>query len=374
MQGSLSSIKDYVTKNIGVTLSLCTSGDIITTLGPLQHVFRQKFKHSHDLATFQVLLTYVGNAEKACPGAGTDVLKLLLGHKIDSDNSLPMTMSDLEAAFCQMKLSQVNRNLVIAALNLCSLNGKMTIKRSSGGRDFIEVSNGFNFDAVSLCTLQKMNVSLEDAKIVCIDGYIESVSEIHHILSYLAENRTACVLLSRGMSQDVLHTISVNNARSTLSLYPFQVAFDLDNVNSMVDVAAVTDDDVVSSNKGDLISAIDMSTWKNVTRTTLQKDCIVIHQAANESRLADHVKQLGEKLEDRPELESMVSRRIRSLSAVNVDISLADDIDFLSRSQQIDQGIRFVKSNLMGSIGRKETAEHYYESFMTMVNSIGCIV
>ena len=101
--------------------------------------------------------------------------------------------------------------------------------------------------------LKDDNLFLRDARIACIDGYVESVSELHLLLEELSEAKVPCFLFVRGMSEDVLHTIKTNNDRKTLMVFPYIVPFDLDSVNTIVDIAVSAGTDVLSNLKSDKI-------------------------------------------------------------------------------------------------------------------------
>ena len=58
---------------------------------------------------------------------------------------------------------------------------KLSIKKSAIGQTYIDVCEGYNFSIKSL--INTPATELKNSKIVCIDGYIESASEIHHLLT-----------------------------------------------------------------------------------------------------------------------------------------------------------------------------------------------
>jgi hypothetical protein len=147
------------------------------------------------------------------------------------------------------------------------------------------------------------------------------------------------------MSEDVLHTIKVNNERKTLQVYPFLVPFDAENVNTIVDIAVVSDSDVTSSLKGDLISTIDLKKLGCAHGCSFTSaGSINIKKAKNKKRIQDHVDVLKKTLDERKELSEIFTKRIRSLSTSCLEISIPDDVDYYSKSQQIDEGIRILSS------------------------------
>ena len=339
-------IKDVLRKNIYVRNSISFNDnktDLKAKRG-LQHFFAIKFALQEKQKIYEIILGHAARAEKASPGAGMLLLSMFCGeHKENANSEFELkNKNDVILSLKRLGLTSRNFQILQTALQYSTINSKLSIKKSTNQTSYIEITEGNIFEAKSQIPVTKQEHS--NIKIICIDGYIESVSEIHNVLEYLSQTKDSCIIFSRGMSEDVLHTIKINNDRGSLSLFPYIVPFDIDNVNTLVDLSVVAGSDIISSLKGNLISSIDVFSIKSVDKCSLFKDKVVIKNESSRQRIIQHIEHLKRTIEERQNLSEVISNRIKSLSSSCIEISLADDINFYSCSQQIDEGIRVISA------------------------------
>ena len=131
-----------------------------------------------------------------------------------------------------------------------------------------------------------------EVKCVCIDGIIESVSEIHHILEKLNSLQQPAVLFARGFSMEVISTLSVNARRGTLNVAPVVVGYTIEHANTLKDIAIACGGDVVSSLKGELISAIDLDEVPTVEKVCITSAGVMISHRYSKKNVNNHVKKI----------------------------------------------------------------------------------
>jgi len=229
------------------------------------------------------------------------------------------------------------------ALKLAGWGGRVIIEKTQAREPSVELVRGYTFD---LRAILPLDVSFVHARAVCIDGYVEEVSEIHHLLEAAAEAKEPVVLFVRGMSDDVKHTLKVNYDRGSLRVLPMAVPFDLEGMNTLNDLSVVCGCDLVSSLKGDLISSIRLHTAPYVDQVSVWRGRCVVANTSTHAHVAAHVAELRrrreeEKVDDKGKL---FDKRIKSLSPNHVVIRLPDDKDYVTRSQAMDNALRAVKS------------------------------
>lgn len=349
-----SDVRQFVAKNIDVGLSLSGTSDVRTLRG-LQHFYAKKFLDTKSQIAYQAVLSYATSAEAACSGSGLEFLRMLCGH----EKKPITTIRDVKKMLIDMGLSQHNTALVMQAYMLAGKHSKMAIKKAAGGVPIVELLNGYNFNNPS-----QSHVNLKNPRILCIDGYVESVSEIHHLLEHLAQTRENCVLFLRGLADDVLHTLRVNVNRGTLYVYPVIIPFDLDNANTLVDIATIAGGDVISHLKGDLISSVEPAGLQKVDSISLSTSGFIINNSKTSSRVVGHRKRLLEDSLRRTEISEILEKRIKSLTPSYVEISLVDGIDYLSNKSQVDEGIRRMADMLAGK-DPAAIASRFYEAYMS---------
>lgn len=351
----LDDLKRSLRDNLSVCLSMDSNGK---TRRGLQHFSSLKFKDRSLQMKYELLLRHAHLAETRCPGSGLLFIERASGLSNTNDKFAIKTKSDLVKSIKKLGISSRYVDLLVETLEHANSSTKLSIKKSATAASYIEIAEGYSFTLKML--LKFPYLELKNCKALCIDGYVENVSEIHHIMTSIAEEKTPCIFFVRGMSNDVLHTISVNLERKTAMVYPYVVPFDVENVNTMVDLAVVCNTDVVSSLKGDLISSSTYEKLGNMYDCIISSQDIRFKNDLSTSRVKQHIQELKKTLSERPELEEILSKRIRSLSSSCIDICIPDDMNFYSASQQLDEGIRLIVSAMKNDYNPGKIAEETY--------------
>ena len=166
----------------------------------------------------------------------------------------------------------------------------------------------------------------ENVTVVIIDGLIEKVSEIDKILAAASELKKPVVFFCRGYSDDVANTLMVNFVKETLDVIPVVVPYDLVGSNMLKDIAVCCNTDVVSSLKGQLISAIKFEDCPNISGLSIEGNNVIIRHPNASVGVRSHMRYLIKKLENEinPEKTNLLSDRITTLSSRCVTISLND--------------------------------------------------
>ena len=104
-------------------------------------------------------------------------------------------------------------------LSISSINTVIDVKRSNAKKTKIELLEGYNFN-ISIdrsILFNNKKIIKNNANCYVIDGMIESLSEIHHLLTQAAENKEPYVIFLRNMSPEVRNVIFVQRIRSLIS-------------------------------------------------------------------------------------------------------------------------------------------------------------
>lgn len=369
----ISLIKSFLIKNVEVTSSLKFDNHKLRTQRCLQHIFSKRFVGSKQ-KIFELVLDHAERAERSCSKAGVMLLKKFAGINIENYAN-PMDKKAVIDQLENLRLSKISESILIEILNFCNSETKLKLIKSINEKSYVEVSNDYQFDVTSLLPV-KRNLD-KNCKIFVIDGYLESVSEIHHILQYFSteEQNTPFVLFCRGASNDILSTINVNNTRNAFRCYIFKVDFTVENVNLLVDIAVTCGVDVTSSLKGDLISSIKLEKSAIIDSIAITDSSLAIKCKTTKKSVFLHSKNLKKKLLDCSELEKdFIHKRLRGLSGNSIEIAIPDDINYFSRSQEIDEGIRLILSVMNKSFVLNQAVTLYYNSLENTLKSIADVV
>ena len=320
----------------------------------MQSLFNLRFPSDLDRTLYELLMTHATAAEKLGPGGFNRSIELLLENFEAGDigNTVPLPTTSRAPTSSDL-VSIVERHaapggpktaaMLRSALFLAGFGGRIIIEKTTSHVPSVELVRGYTFE---LQQLLPVDVSFVRPRVTCIDGYVENVSEVHHLLEAAAAAKEPCIVFLRGLSEDVKHTLKVNYDRGSLRVVPIGVRFDLEGMNTLVDLATVSGCDLVSSLKGDLISSIKFEQLPYVDQVTVFRGRVVVTNPMTYKRVGEHVSVLRkrraeEKVDD---VARLIDKRIKSLSPNHVVIRLPDDKDFVTSSQAIDYALRAVRS------------------------------
>lgn len=328
----------------------------------LQAMFNMKFSSHLEQSIHEIIVSHGHAAERLGPG-GFDLCIEKLLEKLDvsdmGNHCLPATIipSDMigpgVAAATEPDVawvlaehlagaSQRTSTMLMSALELAGFAGRIMVEKTTA-KPSVELVRGYSFDQ---SPVWPMSVRLEKPRIVCIDGFIESVSELHHLLEESSVAKEPLLVFVRGMSDDVKNTLRVNYDRGSLRVVPIIVKFDVQGINAINDIAVATGSHLVSSHAGDLISNVKLTDASRIDEAIVYPTKVVLTHAGSYRAVASHVeflrkKRLDEKIDDVAQLFDL---RIKSLSPNHVVIRLTDDKDYVTASQAIDYALRAVKA------------------------------
>ena len=266
---------------------------------------------------------------------------------------LRFSLNDLQLALSSF-IGKMAASIVSDAIKIAGRNGKIFLDSSEPQKS--EISFGTqNCKWVPpesfFTTIKLPKLSVQNCRVAFIDGIIESVSECHKIFQWSYDEKTPVVIFARGFAEEVIATAGVNIQRQTAQVVPILISFDEVGVNSFGDIASCFGSDVISADKGQLVSSLDLNQSVKVDRITVtSKSCeIEFH-----NNLVDSVvERLSKKLSAAEAGQSdLIKKRIDALGTGSVTIKIGTDQKNLAGIQKdrVDFGIRFVKSCLSHGI------------------------
>jgi len=354
----------------------------------IQACVNKKYENELKKLIHKILVDYCFKAESISPGGFYLTLELISKKIVHNDffeEELPVLCPKFED-FSSLILNETNDkslvDLTLEAISLAGFAGKITVEKSSNDYNSIELIEGYTFKHKHLGLSP---TRLTKPKIILIDGYIESVSEINMLFEGAADTKEQILLVSRGMHDDVLNTIKVNRDRSTMFVYPVIINFDLEGINTIVDMSTVSLTNPVSCNLGELISSIKISDAVQLDEVTIIHDSIVIKNARSKRNVSLHINNLLQKVKTSNEdIENLLISRIRSLSGTNIVIRLVDDSSYVLKRQFIDRSLRSVRSMLDYGIVLKndkvmlnatlQISKKLSEKFLLQIKNIGATI
>jgi hypothetical protein len=331
---------------------------------------KQLLETSRDFGNIEKILTSFikqscENIELSAPGSSHVFMNMLRSFlSMEEHERVRLSEKDMSAYISKLSSVPNERSLenimrsqfgevaeiVIEAMKLAGSECKIFIEPTASNSITVEKTNGHMFTSEPDPSMLKNGKwSANAVKCLLIDGIVASVSEIDMLLERCHAEKIPMVIFARGFCDDVIATLRANFARKTLNVVPVVISFDIETANVLSDIAAVIGADVVSSLKGELISAVKLEDIKSVgTISCFGRTTAVICEKP--AMLNSHINKLLDKRKHEPNdvVKKVLDKRLRSLSSSAVVIKLNDASAQGSKMMlDIDECLRLAKNILI---------------------------
>jgi len=224
----------------------------------------------------------------------------------------------------------IQKDLVLELFDSINFTYPIFIERTNHVDTSISISNGFNFKLkVNPEYLKSGKWNRSNVKCFVIDGFIESVGEIHHLLEKATSEKDPIIIFARNFSQDVETTILYNFKRGTLDILPVSVGFDENTLNILNDISICTGSDLISSLKGDLISKSTQGDAVLIDSVSASENDITLSKKEESPLLRSHIRYLTDKRDNSSsssDLFDIFNRRIRSMISGKAEVKIGTDL------------------------------------------------
>jgi chaperonin GroEL len=255
---------------------------------------------------------------------------------------------------------------ILEALYLAGMEGAIHLVNGKQPSYIVELKHGYHFDLIPYKFFFQNNTWEEkNVKVLLIDGVLEHVSEIEHLLLKSVETKIPMLIIAQGFEEEVVATLKANQDRKIFNIIPVRIQPDLEGLNVLNDLACVVGSDVVSSLKGEQIVFVKYDSIPSVESVSYSGNRFVFYNSSTRHLVCLQIKSLLEKLNQASVIEdisTLFNKRIQSLLAHSVEIRLPDmnATENDSVRIKIDVALRTVKSLLShGIINFDEALRNY---------------
>lgn len=262
-------------------------------------------------------------------------------------------------------------------------DGNVFLRRENVVKTILEKLDGYIFELES-----PFRTVFDERNVKCfiVDGFVESVGEIHHLLDNLSRSNSPAILFARNFAPDVVTTIQHNKKIGKLNLLPIQVKFDFDDLNTMVDIAVISSGDLVSSDKGDLIKTIIADKAPCLDRVVYQSNKLILINSKTVRQTKNHLSSLQKRANDCSDetRRRMIERRMGSLSTNCLKVTVPSNKIHDAIESTVDKFLRIVRTCLHhgviefeGKIVPVSTFVSSYvftRKFYKAISTIDCII
>lgn len=275
---------------------------------------------------------------------------------------------NLLAENCDKKINSIFKKV----LENADADDVIFVEKSARSETIIKKTNLVNFliEFDQDFLLGKNSLSREDYKYIIIDGYIDKVSEIYHLLEEANQTKEPYIIFCKGMSEEVKSVVIKNLMRKTIDVLPISLKTNEENVNVLNDIASCHDNEVVSSFKGDTISSAVRRKLSRGKYIKISNNNIILKYKNNKTRKRQlsYLNKKIKNLNDHDPNKEFVNKRIKNLNSKKISIFLGKDIN-KKQEQQLGSLIKNLKNVKRGIVKSKDSSEYIcYTDLVICVN------
>tara|TARA_B100000674_G_C37968822_1_gene975925 strand:+ start:1094 stop:2335 length:1242 start_codon:yes stop_codon:yes gene_type:complete len=302
--------------------------------------------------------------EKIYPYLG-DVFINYFFEKIKIKNSnLFKFNKHIENKFIKSLKSQYVKNIAQILFENVSLEYTISFDAYNGNDIILEKNNNINFDFDFDFSYYQNNFGkkIKNYNVLVIDGIIDTVGELHHLLYQASTNKENYVIFCLGINEEVKQTILTNNKKRITKVWPIDIKFSEKTLNILNDIAIVHDVDVITALKGQTISQEIKKTLSKGIEITINKNNISIEKVCSDHFLAQHKKFISKRIDESTNEENskLLKNRYKSLSSKSVNIYLPFAVNHFKFVRELDYLMRFMSNlNKVFTIVKIKNKEYY---------------
>jgi len=231
-----------------------------------------------------------------------------------------------------------------------NINKSVFVKDYSGKEIAIETTSEFTFNInYDYDYFQKLNnVEIKNYRLIVIDGFVESVGEIHHLLVKANKTMEPYVIFCYGMSEEVKFNIMKNNHTGRLKVYPVCLdANDEYSLNVLNDLSVIQNTDVISSNLGQTISQATRNDLDLGQKIIFLKNKVLIEPCIDKRTIESHRRFLKKRIEDAKAKGDVntkpIENRLKMFSGEKINLYIPKQLFKNKKTQRdLDYFLRFM--------------------------------
>ena len=297
-----------------------------------------------------VLKKEFDDCERIYPFAGEIFLNLFFDKSVLKTKKLEIFTKQFANKFLETSKEDNAKNIARWVLDNSSSDRTISIKDSYIENIVLKKEDDIFFNIEYDCSFlgNKETLDMKEYRFAIIDGYIESVSEIHHMLHFAAESKEPYVIFCFGMSEEVKNVIIQNNSRGITQVFPFSMNINEDTINILNDIAMLHNSDVISYLKGQTISQEMRKKLKKGRFISFNRKGFKIEPLCDRKAILKHIDFLRDRIDKSPPDANtdLIKDRIKNLHTKVLNIYVPKELKVnTSFNRELDYLLRMLKTS-----------------------------
>jgi chaperonin GroEL len=248
--------------------------------------------------------------------------------------------------------------IIAQAMEKVGKDGVITVEEARGLDTVLEVVEGMQFDRGYLSPYfvtdpERMEVVLENAKVLIYEKKISSMKDLLPILEQVARGGKPLLLIAEDVEGEALATLVVNKLRGTLNVAAVKAPGFGDRRKSMLeDIAILTGGKLISEDLGIKLENVKLEDLGDAKRVAIDKDnTTLVTDTDDKSRkeaIAGRVKQIRTQVEDttsdydREKLQERLAKLVGGVAVIKV--GAATETEMKEKKARVEDAMHATKA------------------------------
>ena len=247
-----------------------------------------------------------------------------------NENSSGLCHKDDYDDFMNETLGFASKDIVQRTLNLFRTGDQVRVEKSLVRKTTIDKTSGYVFDNITINPAFNINSGWKrkDVNVLLIDGIIESVGEIHHMLEKAHETGESYLLICSGILPEPLSVIQANFLRKTIDVIVGTVDSNEFGIQTMVDLGTCCMTEPISAMKGESISQASRREFIKIDKVEVFPNKTMITNMSARSATNALLVDVMRRAEENNDIAYLYQKRVKSLASSTIRVSIGrDDVD-----------------------------------------------
>jgi chaperonin GroEL len=249
-------------------------------------------------------------------------------------------------------------SIIAEAMDKVGKDGVITVEEARGLETVLEVVEGMQFDRGYLSPYfvtdpERMEVALENVKILIYEKKISSMKDLLPILEQVARQGKPLLLIAEDVEGEALATLVVNKLRGTLNVAAVKAPGFGDRRKSMLeDIAILTGGKLISEDLGIKLENVKWEDLGDAKRVTIDKDDTTLvtdtDDKARKEAILGRVNQIKKLIEDttsdydREKLQERLAKLVGGVAVIKV--GAATETEMKEKKARVEDAMHATKA------------------------------
>lgn len=246
-------------------------------------------------------------------------------------------------------------DIIADAMEKVGKSGVITIEEAKKIETTTEIVEGMQFDrgyiSPYFCTnADKLNIEMNQAKVLVLDGKVSNVHEILPILQAVATTGSELLIIAEDIEGDALSTLVVNKLRGTLKVAAVKApAFGDRRKAMMQDIAILTGATLISQDTGVALKDVQPDALGMADKIIINKEnTVIINGHGHSEQIKARIKQIENEIEstkssyDKEKLEERKAKLSGGVAVIRV--GAATEPELKQKKQVFEDSLNSTKA------------------------------